>query len=122
MQAASASRKSLVPPKDAASWVHEHLPENIADVRASPDRKHWQQAMREEMAGHVAHGTWRLDYPPVGTKALGARWVFDPKRTPDGGVHRFKARLVIKGYNQRPGRTLMRSMPLLLNQWLSGPW
>eukprot|EP00955_Chlamydomonas_euryale_P024460 257836-Chlamydomonas_euryale.AAC.1 len=33
------------------------------------------------MASHVAHGTWRLDYPPVCTKALGARW----------------------GYNQRPG-------------------
>eukprot|EP00955_Chlamydomonas_euryale_P030490 320974-Chlamydomonas_euryale.AAC.1 len=55
------------------------------------------------MASHVAHGTWRLDCPPLGTKALGARWVFDLKRTPDGGVQRYKARLVIKGCNQRPG-------------------
>eukprot|EP00955_Chlamydomonas_euryale_P045064 353056-Chlamydomonas_euryale.AAC.2 len=39
------------------------------------------------MASQVAQGTWRLDSPRVGTKALGARW----------------ARLVIKGYNQHPG-------------------
>eukprot|EP00798_Chlamydomonas_sp_ICE-L_P026557 gene26557-biopygen12920 len=39
----------------------------------------------------------------TGSKAIGAKWVFDLKRLVSGEIDRFKARLVAKGYAQRPG-------------------
>ena len=34
---------------------------------------------------------------------LGCKWVYRLKYNPDGSIQRYKARLVVKGYNQQPG-------------------
>lgn len=34
---------------------------------------------------------------------MGCKWVFKIKRHADGSIHRYKARLVVKGYNQIAG-------------------
>jgi Reverse transcriptase (RNA-dependent DNA polymerase) len=34
---------------------------------------------------------------------IGCKWVYKTKRDPDGSVERYKARLVVKGYNQEAG-------------------
>eukprot|EP00955_Chlamydomonas_euryale_P009403 100536-Chlamydomonas_euryale.AAC.1 len=59
--------------------------------------------MQEEMKSQAKHGTWKLSEPPSGTRVLGARWVFTQKQGKKGEVERYKARLVIRGFNQRPG-------------------
>lgn len=51
----------------------------------------------------VENGTFELVELPVGSKAIGSRWVFKVKRNADGSVERYKARLVAQGFSQRPG-------------------
>ena len=46
---------------------------------------------------------WSLVDLPNGCRPSGCKWVFDTKRNAKGQVKRYKARLVVKGYNQREG-------------------
>ena len=64
---------------------------------------HWRQAMSEELMALMRHGTWALVSPPKHCNPIGCKWVFWVKRKADGSIDRFKARLVAKSFNQRPG-------------------
>ncbi|GLB43908.1 putative encoded by [Lyophyllum shimeji] len=78
-------------------------PTTWAEAMRSPDAEQWKQACLEEMNAHVENGIWTLTELPPGEKATGCKWVFRVKRNADGSIDRFKARLVAKEYNQRPG-------------------
>jgi hypothetical protein len=41
--------------------------------------------------------------PPTDCNIVGCKWVFRVKRHANGSIDRFKAKLVAKGFNQRPG-------------------
>jgi hypothetical protein len=51
----------------------------------------------------MENGTWRLVEHPAGRTPVGFHWVFHIKRTADGSIERYKARLVAQGFSQRPG-------------------
>ena len=59
--------------------------------------------MSTELTALMKHGTWDLVLPPSNCTPGGCKWVFRVKRHADGSVDRFKARIVAKGYDQRPG-------------------
>lgn len=40
---------------------------------------------------------------PKGRRALPTKWVYKVKTHPDGTIERYKARLVVKGFSQKPG-------------------
>ena len=67
-------------------------------VREAFSHLGWCSAMVEQMQALDDNGTWDLVFLPTGKKAIGCRWVFVVKFTPDGSVDRLKARLVSKGY------------------------
>lgn len=65
----------------------------------------WQDAMRDEYQSLERNNTWSYvsqEEVPAGMKVIGCRWVFRKKVNPDMTT-RYKARLVIKGYEQIPG-------------------
>ena len=69
--------------------------------------KQWRAAMAEEMDSLLLNNTWEavdgVSASACAGRAIGSKWVFKVKHNPDGTV-RFKARLVIKGYEQRKGK------------------
>ena len=66
-------------------------------------RMHWELAMQEEVESLVTNGTWTLVDLPSNAHALGGKWVFKIKRGPQGEVARYKARWVVRGFEQREG-------------------
>ena len=63
----------------------------------------WRQAMLDEYDAMVKNKTWTL-VPPSSSCAnlVGTKWVYRIKRNKDGTMEIYNARLVAKGYHQRP--------------------
>ena len=67
------------------------------------DKMYWQLAMEEEFDSLATNDTWKLTNLPPNHRALGGKWVFKHKRGPDGSIIRYKARWVVRGFEQREG-------------------
>lgn len=59
--------------------------------------------MENKMRSLEQNETWTLTKLPSGRQPIQNRWVFKLKLDGDGAVRRYKARLVSKGFTQRPG-------------------
>ncbi|KAL0386217.1 UNVERIFIED_CONTAM: Retrovirus-related Pol polyprotein from transposon TNT 1-94 [Sesamum radiatum] len=59
--------------------------------------------MEKKLCALESNETWELTTIPHDKKAIGSKWVFKLKMNPDGSVKRYKAWLVVKGYNQIEG-------------------
>lgn len=59
--------------------------------------------MDEEIGTIKNNNTWELAILPKSQKTIGVKWVYKVKKNAKGEVERYKARLVVKGYNQRAG-------------------
>ena len=57
--------------------------------------------MEKETHAIQKNDTWELITLPQNHKAIDVRWVYKIKRTTDGEIDRYKARLVTKGYRQK---------------------
>uniref|UniRef100_A0A7N2LJ68 Retrovirus-related Pol polyprotein from transposon TNT 1-94 n=1 Tax=Quercus lobata TaxID=97700 RepID=A0A7N2LJ68_QUELO len=62
----------------------------------------WELAMKDEMDSLLGNQTWELTELPIGKKTLHNKWVYRIKNEHDGSK-RYKARLVIKGFQQKEG-------------------
>ncbi|EPZ33092.1 hypothetical protein O9G_005962 [Rozella allomycis CSF55] len=78
-------------------------PNNYKQAINSNEKKEWEEAMKDEYNSLMENETLRLVELLKGRKAVQCRWVFRKKRNKDGSVERYKARLVLKGYNQKEG-------------------
>nr|KYP54551.1 hypothetical protein KK1_000742 [Cajanus cajan] len=63
----------------------------------------WKKAMDVEIQAIEKNGTWELTDLPKGQKTIGVKWVYKTKLNEKGEIDKFKARLVVKGYNQEHG-------------------
>jgi hypothetical protein len=59
--------------------------------------------MKEELEAIERNKTWKLTELPKKKKAISVRWVFKVKLKPDGSIGKHKARLVARGFLQKPG-------------------
>jgi hypothetical protein len=60
------------------------------------------KAMKEELTSLDGNNTWTL-VPKGSRKTLGGRWVYKLKRGPKGEILRYKARYVVRGFEQQEG-------------------
>ena len=59
--------------------------------------------MDKEIQALEKTGTWILTPFSAGKTPIGCNWVYKVKLNFDGGIERYKARLVPKGYTQKEG-------------------
>jgi len=78
-------------------------PYTYAEAMESPQRNHWKRAMEEESTSILLNNTFSAlnsrEAQQLQVKPIGSKWVYKTKHNPDGSI-RYKARLVIKGYEQ----------------------
>lgn len=65
----------------------------MSEALADPQ---WFQAMKIEFQALLDNHTWTLVQHTHSIKVVGNKWVFRIKYDPNGGVPRYKARLVAK--------------------------
>ncbi|CAI7868391.1 unnamed protein product [Closterium sp. NIES-53] len=80
-------------------------PKNPRQALTGPHAKEWRAAMDAELNAPESRDTWVLvDRASVkGRRVLSGKWVFRLNIAADGTIERFKARWVVRGYDQRHG-------------------
>jgi hypothetical protein len=77
-----------------------------------PNSSQWIEAMKQEIEALDRNKTWDLVDEVTLLKSekriISCKWVYKLKRNPDGS-HRFKARLVIRGFEQKYGIDYMET-------------
>jgi hypothetical protein len=90
--------------QDLAS--NHKVPRHFAEAMRSPDRKHWLNAIDEELSALRKLGCYKLlsqSQVPEGGHVIGYTWVFKIKINADGSVARYKARICVDGSKQKHG-------------------
>ncbi|UYV63922.1 hypothetical protein LAZ67_2006021 [Cordylochernes scorpioides] len=97
--------------------TNETIPKDYEEAIACEDKKHWENAMLEEIQNMYSHQVWELVPRPVNAKVVKSKWVF--KISKDQENKTYKARLVAMGYNQIVGRYYKESFsPVIKNATL----
>ena len=81
-------------------------PSTMNQVMKSKQKAFWLAAARKEIDAQETNGVWALvpaSQVPTGLKPIKCRWVFKVKQNADGTIDKYKARVVVKGYEQVPG-------------------
>ncbi|KAL0412157.1 UNVERIFIED_CONTAM: Retrovirus-related Pol polyprotein from transposon RE1 [Sesamum latifolium] len=71
--------------------------------KQSCQSQEWRQAMETKLDALHKNNTWDVTPLPKDKRAIGYRWIYKLKLKADGSVNKYKARLVVKGYNQIEG-------------------
>ncbi|KAL0411202.1 UNVERIFIED_CONTAM: hypothetical protein Slati_3709900 [Sesamum latifolium] len=105
------TRESQVPERYGFIGLTSQLdndPKTYGEAMSDIDSDKWLEAMKSEMDSMGSNQVWTLVDPPKGVRPVGCKWVYKRKLGADGEVTAFKARLMVKGYTQRPGSTLRK--------------
>ncbi|GKA75458.1 retrovirus-related pol polyprotein from transposon RE1, partial [Tanacetum coccineum] len=78
------------------------VPEPTSYKQASKEEG-WIQAMNYGLAALEKNETWTLTTLPPGHKPITSKWVYKTKYHQTGIVDKLKARLVVRGFNQKKG-------------------
>ena len=81
-------------------------PNHYGGAKKSKDHEQWEKAMEEELTNCAKMGTWDLipmSVLPPNADLVDCRWVYKIKTTSSGDISRWRARIVARGYSQRPG-------------------
>lgn len=78
-------------------------PTSYNEALQVPESKSWIRAMDDEIDSHRKNDTWELVEPKPGMNPLSTKWVYCIKAKVNGKIDRYKARLVVKGYEQTQG-------------------
>src|SRR5437879_5964100 len=79
--------------------IEESDPTSYREALAHKDASKWEDAIQEELSSLKMNETWELVLASQEIKAISNKWVFKTKTNFDR-TKRYKARLVIRGYEQ----------------------
>ena len=78
-------------------------PETCQEAILHESKKEWVKAMQEEVRSLLENHTYDLVKLSQGKIALNIKWVYRLKAENNGLQLRYKARLIMKGFNQKKG-------------------
>ena len=78
-------------------------PKNLRQAKHDRYWPKWFEGMKDEHGSLVNNKTWTLVARPKDRRVLGGKWVYKLKRGPDGEILRWKARWVVRGFEQEEG-------------------
>ncbi|KAL4368326.1 hypothetical protein GQ457_05G026720 [Hibiscus cannabinus] len=91
------------PPLEYVIVVNEGEPQSFDQAMEVDHKKEWLKAMQEEMQSLHENRTYDLVELPKGRRALKNKWVYKLKTNESNKKSRHKARIVVKGCNQKEG-------------------
>ncbi|KAK1648574.1 hypothetical protein QYE76_066379 [Lolium multiflorum] len=100
-----AKRGIHVPPRErlnlsAIETAISPIPKTYRTALHDP---HWRAAMTDEFNALMQNRTWTLVPCPAGANIVSGKWLFKHKFGSDGGLARYKARWVVRGFSQQTG-------------------
>ncbi|SOV05373.1 uncharacterized protein UDID_18401 [Ustilago sp. UG-2017a] len=99
--------EDLLPAMDstvgAANTAVLNLDPTLGEAMNGEDAQLWKEAIRKELEGLEAMGTWEVVHQPPGVPLVDSKVVLRLKLDADGVPVKHKARLVARGFTQREG-------------------
>ena len=96
-------RSSPVTNKDPDSFIAPPEPRSFREARKSTQWGEWKTALQREISSHNENNTWTLVPLSPGTYILDGKWVLKLKLGPHNEIVRYKARWVVRGFEQIEG-------------------
>jgi hypothetical protein len=89
----------------AMVMTEPYEPRTLEEARRSIYWTKWKDACDDEIKSLRLNKTWRLKKRSEvgGNQVLRGKWVFKLKRGPDGNIQKYKARWVVRGFEQVEG-------------------
>jgi hypothetical protein len=87
----------------ASSMTDLFEPKSVKQAKGDIMWKEWLEAMALEYKSLADNKTWTLVTGPENRKVLCGKWVYKLKRGPEGEILRYKARWVVRGFEQEEG-------------------
>ena len=82
---------------------HRIDPIDYDETMSDVDAHLWQRAMEVKLESMYFNQVWELVKVPKGIQPIGCKWAYKRNKGVDGRIETYKARLVVKGYNQKLG-------------------
>lgn len=91
-------------------------PSSYKEAMHDADADLWAKAIGEEIKSMEENKVWSLTALPKGKKAISTKWVCKIKLFPNGDIDKYKARLVARGFDQRPGLDFVETFAPVVRQ------
>lgn len=78
-------------------------PQSFEEVMEDISKPKWEQAMKDEYLSLIYNKTWTLVTEPQNRRVLWGKWAYKLKRGPNDEIVQYKARWVVRGFEQRAG-------------------
>lgn len=83
------------------TFVDKEIPQDFNDAVTGKNREKWRSAIASELESLKKNQTWTYTTDEIDKQALTTKWVFAIKRNKEGKILKYKARLVVRGFEQR---------------------
>jgi hypothetical protein len=101
-------------PLKAFTSISPHIPCEPTSFSKAVQNQDWRDAMTIEVDALMKNHTWTLCPRPSHKRVLRNRWVYKLKQKSDGSIERYKARLVVKGFEQQGGIDYTETFSLVI--------
>jgi hypothetical protein len=91
------------PPSSLPSSSTIIVPKTMRAALLSPQADRWKSAIKTEYDGIKSRKVFKTVPIPAGQRVLSTKWDFTLKHNKDGSIRKFKARWVVRGFDQRAG-------------------